>query len=291
MKDSLEDRMKAYYEDRSRIYLPRRTYTVIRIDGKAFHTYTNGCTRPFDEALIKDMDETTLFLCQNVQNTKLAYVQSDEISLILTDFDKLTTASWFDGNVQKMTSIASSLATSKFNQLRTERILTDSWKSYVYGRGQDDEPFFLNWDFTVALNKIKLAQFDARVFTVPSREEVINYLIWRQQDATRNSISMVAQSMYSHKELNKKSTDDMQEMIFQKGQNWNNYPVGQKRGRLIVKQEKMVEIENPILAFKESLITYEDGKAYVKRDKWSVTDPVVFTQGKDFLREQIPSMD
>src|SRR5579859_3516902 len=102
MKDDLGDRMKSYYEDRTRISLPRRTFTIIRIDGKAFHTYTQGLKRPFDVELIEDMDLTTKFLCENIQGAKFAYVQSDEISIALTDFDKITTDAWFNGNLQKM---------------------------------------------------------------------------------------------------------------------------------------------------------------------------------------------
>ena len=121
MKDQLGDRMKAFYEDRTRIKLPRRTYTIIRIDGKAFHTYTKGLKRPFDTGLIDDMNWTTEYLCKNIQGVKFGYVQSDEISLVLTDFDTLQTDLWFDGNLQKMASIAASMATARFNQLRMMR--------------------------------------------------------------------------------------------------------------------------------------------------------------------------
>lgn len=200
-KDSLGSRMKENYEHRTRILLPRRTYTIIRLDGKAFHTYTKGLERPFDKQLVNDMDETAKFLCENIQGVKLAFVQSDEISLVLTDFDKITTNAWFDGNIQKMVSVSASLATAKFNELRPG----------------------------------KLAFFDSRVFTIPEKSEVINYLIWRQQDTVRNSITAVAQSLYSHKELFKKNTNEMQEMCFQKGINWNDYDDGLKRGRIIVK--------------------------------------------------------
>ena len=169
MKDNLGDRMKDYYESRTKSLLPRRTYTIIRIDGKAFHTYTRGLERPFDDKLINDMDETAKYLCKNIQGAKFAFVQSDEISVLLTDFDKLQTSAWFDGSIQKITSISASLATAKFNELRPN----------------------------------KIALFDSRTFTIPSNVEVENYFIWRQQDTVRNSISSVAQSLYSSKELHK----------------------------------------------------------------------------------------
>ncbi len=178
MKDAIGDRMKQYYEDRTRAFLPRRTYTIIRLDGKAFHTYTKGLIRPFDEQLMNDMDETACFLCKNIQGAKFAFVQSDEISILLTDFEELTTDAWFDGNIQKIVSVSASLGTAKFNELRPN----------------------------------KLAFFDSRVFTIPSNIEVENYFIWRQQDFTRNSIYTVAKSLYSHKQLEGIDSNVQQEM-------------------------------------------------------------------------------
>jgi len=291
MKDELGDRMKTYYEDRSRTYLPRRTYTMIRIDGKAFHTYTRGLKRPFDADLIKDMDETTKYLCDNIQGAKFGYVQSDEISILLSDFEKTTTSAWFDGNVQKMASISSSLATAKFNQLRLARWFKETALIPI---AEDIENF-------------KTAMFDSRLFTIPPSEEVINYFIWRQQDATRNSIQAVAQSLYSHKELNGKSTDQLQDLIWKKGQNWNDYPVGQKRGRVILKQETWVALpedraklalKNPKTADNVKWLIDDDqhpnlervGQYYIKRNTWQVVEPPIFTQDKDFLRNLIPVM-
>jgi tRNA(His) guanylyltransferase len=270
MKDELGDRMKSYYEDRTRAYLPRRTYTVIRIDGKAFHTYTKGLMRPFDVGLIEDMDETTKYLCQNIQGAKMGYVQSDEISIIMTDFDKLTTSAWFDGNIQKMSSIAASIATSKFNQLRLLRQV----------RQRPSMPI------SEDLLNHKIAHFDARTFSIPSREETINYLIWRQNDATRNSISSVAQSLYSHKELNGKTTNEMQEMIFQKGQNWNNYPDGQKRGRAIMRNDVLVESQKELYdrtKEKDGWVIKADGSYWVTRSVWTAIDPPIFSKNKPFL--------
>lgn len=109
---SLGDRMKKQYEDRSRIYLQRRTYTIIRIDGKAFHTYTQGLERPFDSKFCRDMDKTAEFLCRNIQGAQFAFVQSDEISILLTDFETIATEAWFDANLQKMCSVSASLATA-----------------------------------------------------------------------------------------------------------------------------------------------------------------------------------
>lgn len=287
MKDELGDRMKSYYEDRTRYNLPRRTFTIIRIDGKAFHTYTKGLKRPFDHDLIDDMNSTTKFLCENIQGAKIGYVQSDEISILLTDFDKIGTDAWFDGNIQKMVSISASLATSEFNQLRTERFLKSQIKDYVTGHSYD--PDLVNFDFSLVLSKLKTAHFDARAFTIPSEEEVINYFIWRQQDATRNSISSVAQSLYSHKELTGKSTDEMQEMIFQKAQNWNDYPIGQKRGRAVVKRIKLVPISKQAAekAKDKSVFVVNNDGVFVERNSWTIVDPPIFTSDKDFIRHEI----
>jgi tRNA(His) 5'-end guanylyltransferase len=249
-KDKLSIRIKEFYENRTRYYLPRRTYTVIRVDGKSFHSFTRGLEKPFDNGLVYDMDETAIYLCKNIQGAKLAFVQSDEISIILTDFDKITTDAWFDGNIQKMVSISASMATSKFNQLRTSRkILSNGNISFE--------------DFS----NLKLAEFDSRVFTIPALVEVYNYLIFRQNDTVRNSISSVAQSLYSHTELEKKNQSDMQEMCFQKGVNWNDFDPKVKNGRLIIKieEEKMINDET------------------IARNEWKSVAAPTFTKDKTIL--------
>lgn len=206
--------MKEQYEYRTRYLLPRRTYTIIRLDGKAFHTFTKKMNCPYDEAFMRTMDVTAKFLCENIQGCQLAYVQSDEISLLLTDFKKITTDAWFDGQVQKMVSVAASMATAKFN-----------------------EEINLNWG-SLSQTNVKpsdLAFFDARAFSIPDPVEVENYFISRQKDAVRNSLSMHAQSLYSHKELHGKSQVNMHDMIHDKGENWDELPNGFKRGRTIAK--------------------------------------------------------
>lgn len=232
-KTALGDRMKGNYESRAQQYLIRRMPTIIRLDGKAFHSYTKGLDKPFDEGLIEDMQETTKFLCENIQGAKLGYTQSDEITIVLTDYEELNTQMWYDGNVQKITSVSASLATAKFNQLR---LLRFSEKNEFEAGNHPDTLTLINEVATYDnIYDFKLAFFDARVFQIPEKEEVLNCLIWRQRDAERNSISMLAQSLYSHKELDKKNTSDMQEMCFQRGHNWNNLDYSKKRGSLIVK--------------------------------------------------------
>lgn len=275
MKDELGNRIKRNYEKRTRILLPRRTYTIIRIDGKAFHTYTRGCERPFDAGLIADMDETAKYLCSKIQGAKIGFVQSDEINILMTDFDTLQTDAWFDGNIQKIVSIAASHAASKFNQLR--------WMRYVnerYNDGAADDP--VSWEWFEAVRKLRLADFDARTFTIPSLTEVCNYFIWRQQDTVRNSISSVAQSLYSSKQLHGKNMSEQQDMIHEKGQNWNDFPAIQKRGRFVYKKEIKCETE-----FK--------GKEFIQqsytRNIWVAEECPTFTKDQNFLLEFIPNIN
>lgn len=220
--DSLGDRMKSQYEDRYRFLLPRRTYTIIRCDGKAFHTFTRGYQKPYDYAIADAMNDAAFALCQGAQGSAFAYVQSDEISVLLTDFATIQTDAWFDGNVQKIASVSAAIATAAFNRA-------------LFGG--------LDWDRSGAL-------FDARVFTIPDPVEVENYFIWRQQDATRNSISGLAQAHFSPKQLHGVNNAQMQELLFrEKGINWNDCPTDEKRGRAVVYDEMAWRIDREIPVF------------------------------------------
>ena len=208
MKDELGKRMKENYEDRYRIKLTRRMPVIIRLDGKSFHTFTKQCHKPFDELYNRIMYRITEYLITNIQGAKVAYTQSDEISLLLTDFDKLTTDAWFDYNVQKMTSVSSGMA-SGFLCLECEK-----WfRKLIYPE-----------------------VFDSRVFNIP-REEVTNYFIWRQKDWIRNSVQMLAQSVFSHKELNGKNQSSMHDMLYTKGINWADLNDKWKNGIFIFKED------------------------------------------------------
>ena len=270
MKDALGDRMKEFYEDRTRIKLPRRTFTIIRIDGKAFHTYTRGLERPFDEDLIEDMDATAAYLCKNIQGAKFAYVQSDEISLLLTDFDELGTHAWFDNNLQKMVSVAASMATAEFNRLRLMRGFGNYEQTPTKGRA--------------IISQFNMAQFDARAFQIPFIDEVENYFIWRQQDAVRNSISSVAQSLYSPRELHGVKTDQMQELIFQKGINWNDYAPRKKRGGIIRKVEKVFVRRDTTAEVTQETVVIPESAIY-KRNVWELdAETPTFTQDREFIK-------
>ena len=209
-KDSLGDRMKGY-ENVSRIYLPRRMPLIIRLDGRAFHTFTRGFDRPYDKHLTSIMQYTAKELCENISGARLAYTQSDEISILITDYDDISTEPWFGKNLQKICSISASMCTLFFNRMFRELL-----------KG-------------IRNNKIDQAMFDCRAFIVP-KEDVYNYFLWRQKDAERNSIQMLAQANYSHKELQGKNTAALHDLLMGKGINWNDVSVANKRGACIHKK-------------------------------------------------------
>jgi tRNA(His) 5'-end guanylyltransferase len=239
--DSLGDRMKGY-ENISRVYLTRRMPAIIRVDGKAFHSFTRGFKRPFDEILHQTMWETGTALCKNIEGCQLAYIQSDEISLLLTDYENIKTEAWFGKNIQKMVSISASIATLAFNK-EFPRL------------SSGEEPY---------AKKYNQATFDSRVFILP-KEEVNNYFIWRQQDATRNSVLSVGQANFSHKELQNTSCNQIQDKLFLEKQiNFNDFETWQKRGVCIVKNDR---------EFEETI-----------RRRWEVDmDIPIFTENRDYV--------
>lgn len=259
VRDELGKRMKEFYETVPKTKLVRRMPVAIRIDGKAFHTFTRGFQKPFDEVLIKSMQETMKYLCENIQGCVLGYHQSDEITLILVDYKKLTSSAWFDYEVQKMCSISASMATMAFNKEFT--------RNYLYFLHNED----LDWEDESNEKQAKIysnammkgAMFDSRCFNIP-KEEVTNLIYWRQLDATRNSIQMVGQANFSHKELHGKSCNMIQDMLMtQKEINWNDFPVYQKRGSCCIKKDNQWIIDNKIPIFKGEDRKYIEDLIYV----------------------------
>lgn len=235
--DDLGTRMKTYYEGIPQTKLMRRTPVIIRIDGKAFHTFTRGFEKPFDKIMVKTMQETTKYLCENIQGCVFGYTQSDEITLVLIDYQKLTTSAWFDYEVQKMCSIAASMATMAFNKFFEKNVEKFDIKLFSDEEGNviNDKRHQIMQVYLKAIEKG--AMFDARVFNIP-KEEVTNCIYWRQLDATRNSIQSVGQANFSHKELQDKTCNMIQDMLHeQKGINWNDYPTCLKRGTAVKKNE------------------------------------------------------
>ena len=235
--DDLGTRMKEY-EKRNQYYLQKRTPVAIRVDGRSFHTFTKGFKRPFDDVLIKTMQETAKYICENMGNAKFAYVQSDEITIILVDYDTLETDCWFNYRTDKLCSISASMATMAFNKFfkknaenYIQNCATDYETDGLYGKGTPEYQLCEIYQKAVE----KGAMFDARCFNIP-KEEVTNLVYWRQLDAIRNSIQMVGQANFSHKELQNKSCNMIQDMLNeQKGINWNDYPTVCKRGTAVIK--------------------------------------------------------
>lgn len=247
VRDDLGTRMKTFYENVPKFRLYRRTPVAIRIDGKAFHTFTRGFKKPFDEILIKSMQQTMKYLCENIQGCVLGYTQSDEITLILQDYKTLTTNAWFDYEIQKICSISASMATMIFNQKFHENVREwcDENELSVIPYFNEDKPVEFKQLYETYWNAVhKGAMFDARCFNIP-KEEVTNLLYWRQLDAARNSVQMVGQAYFSHKELQNKSCSDIQNMLMEKYNiNWNDFPTTQKRGSCCIKNVDLDEYGN-----------------------------------------------
>lgn len=244
--DELGKRMKIY-EAVPKMKLVRRMPVAIRLDGKAFHTFTRGMQKPFDEVLIKSMQETMQYLCKNIQGCVLGYAQSDEITLILIDYKELNTCAWFDNEVQKMVSISASMATMAFNRAFAKnvdewgRLTFPDWDNGGTDKELDENLLKLNDVYQKAIEKG--AMFDARVFNIP-KEEVTNLILWRQFDATRNSIQMVGQANFSHNELQGKTCNQIQDMLHElRNINWNDFPTTQKRGSCCVRNSYTVSTD------------------------------------------------
>lgn len=263
---SLGDRMKNY-ENAYRIYLPNRLPVIVRLDMRAGHTYTRNFCRPFDSRMHKAMVETAKALCAEVSGCKMAYTQSDEISLLVTNNDTIEMQPWFGNNLQKIVSLTAAKASIVFQQ--EMRYIVDCESI----RCDDEDKYFLHSTYIAHLNNV---MFDSRAFILPE-DEVTNYFIWRQQDATRNSIEMAARAHFSHKECDHKNCDKLQEMLLQKGINWNDYEVWQKRGVCI----KKIEVEMPIIYGKDisNLIS-----KVVKRTHWVEDDNIpIFTENRAYI--------
>jgi tRNA(His) 5'-end guanylyltransferase len=258
--DSLGDRMKEY-EGVPRTTLMRRVPVMMRLDGKAFHTFTKGLPRPYCRPFHECMWAAAKYLCENIQGAQVAYVQSDEIQLLLTDYADIKTEAWYDYQVQKMTSVAAAMCSVAFAAEYTERMII---------------PNSLNLKGPIDTLKRRLPAFDCRVWNLP-KDEVVNVFIWRQQDATRNAIQMAGQSQFSHGELHGVNCDQIQEKLFQERSiNFNDYPVPQKRGVCIVKEKYEVVI---------GAQDYHPG-IRAERWRWVVDENIpIFTQDRDYIQK------
>ena len=232
----LGKRMKTY-EGVTHHHLIRRTPVIIRLDGKAFHTLTKGFDRPFDNILMQAMQQTMFYLAKEIQGCVFGYTQSDEITLVLTDYKELNTNAYFDYNIQKLTSVCASIATREFIIAIANLCLDDENKANKYFKG------------------LTSLAFDARAFNIPV-SDVCNNLVWRQLDCIRNSKQMVAQANFSAKELHKKSCDKLVEMLNEKGIDWNSFPSTCKYGTTVYKENGIwkLDIETPVFTENRNFI-------------------------------------
>lgn len=261
LNDNLGDRMKKY-EYVTRTYLTPRTPVIIRVDGKAFHTFTRGFRRPFDEIFANAMQATMKYMCENIQGCVLGYTQSDEITLVLVDYKELDSQGWFDYNIQKCASVAASMATLAFNKNFNKLVsnyIEDCFDSF------DVDSEYSKYNEILCNAAETGAIFDARIFNIP-KEEVTNCILWRQNDASRNSVQMVGFANFSQKEMQRKSCTEVQDMLMlQRGINWNDFPTKFKRGSCCVRVQRdnssrpKWEIDNDIPIFKG------EGREYIER--------------------------
>ena len=265
-KDSLGDRMKDY-ENCYRLYLSKRQPIIIRCDMRAGHTFTKGFERPYDIAFASCMWETARKLCENVGGCRFGYTQSDEITLVLADWENPKTEPWFGNNLQKIVSISASMATLYFNKAFMEMLSKafhnlniPSEKLQVYHKALSE----------------KTAIFDSRAFIIP-REEIFNVLYWRQLDCKRNSIQLLGQANFSHNQLQNKNSDEIQEMLFQeKGINWAKEPEWFKNGVAIYKKPTKVDYYNK----------FDGSSGVVYRNKWYADlETPVFTKDKQYIEK------
>ena len=269
-RSEFDKRMKKY-EYVSRTYLTTRTPVIIRIDGKCFHSFTRGFKKPFDEILSGTMQETMKYLCENIQGCVLGYTQSDEITLILVDYKDIDTCAWFDYNIQKCASVAASMATMTFNRLFKQ--INDDWWFGLTNKwvesGMTKNTFISESDIelyskhSLAIGQ-KGAMFDARVFNIP-KEEVCNNILWRQQDAIRNSIQMVGHANFSDKQMHGKNTSEIKEMLLsEKGIDWNDLPTKFQRGSCCIKTFDEQTGRNEWIIDNEIPIFKAEGRKYIE---------------------------
>lgn len=283
--DTLSDRMKSY-ENVTRNYLIPNMPIIVRIDGRAFHTYTKQkwCEHPYSSILIECFQKTTLKVCEETSNVVFAYHQSDEVSFFLKDYEKRDQQQIFQGNIQKIVSTFASKFTIHFNKFIQEALLLKmtyfetnpevTGQFVTYQRAQED------------YSNLKIAEFDARVFNLPVHE-VTNYFIWRQKDWERNSVTQYASSIYSHNQLMNKSTVEKLDMINQSGNKpWQNLAIHLREGTFF----KKVEVELPIKELSEEQVKWlteeEMVEGVMTRKKWIIdhNSPVLYLN-KEYLEE------
>lgn len=196
---------------------------LARIDGKAFHTLTKNMKKPFDENFHQSMINAAKELCENISGVKIAYVQSDEISLLLTDYDKINTQPWFNYELRKCCSVSASIATGGF-LVSYMKLFKDQAEKIMIGNGI-------------------IPSFDSRFWNL-DRENIFDYFKWRQIDCIKNSKMLLGQSHFSHKQLHGKNTDEVCQMLLEKNISWDKTEARFKYGTILIKENYIIQVNN-----------------------------------------------
>jgi tRNA(His) guanylyltransferase len=250
------------YEQAARTTFPKRMPLVVRVDGKAFSKLTSSLKSqgdPFNRDFVDAMDKVATALCREIQGAQIAYVQSDECSVLVHGYKKFESTPWFDNQCQKIVSVVASVAAATFT--------ANSWR--VFGSRDKFDP---------SAYDVRPVFFDARAFVLPEHD-VANYFLWRQQDAMRNSVQMLARSHFSHKECDGKSCEMMKVMLSEKNVKWDDLPGGLRRGRVVVKRPEEHTIN----------VKGEDRK--IMRLTWMVEDAPTFSQNRSFFDHMLATED
>ena len=267
--DELGKRMKGYENECNR-KLVKKLPVIVRIDGRAFHTFTKKLNKPFDDLLIDTMHETMRYLCKHVAGCVLGYCQSDEISLLLQDYKNEETQPWFEYRTNKLCSVTAAMATFAFNRIFENKV-AEFYDLCCENRTLFDE----NEERIKTLFDCcdKGAMFDARAFTLPFNE-VTNYFYWREADAIRNSIEMVGHANFSQNQLHKVNTDGIKKMLFEKGIDYDKIPIYKQRG---------------VCCIKTKMPLFSPDNKQVMRTVW-VTDidiPIFKGDGREYIESKI----
>lgn len=262
--DPLGLRMKEY-EKEPRVYLDRKKAVILRLDGRCFHSFTKGLKKPFDDVLIKTMEETMIKLCENIQGAKLGYHQSDEISILVTDWEKEKTECWFRYGIQKMVSIGASMATLFFNEA-WERNTKEEIDRIYYNSGY--EPMMEDRIYCEKLCEKRFkALFDCRAFTIPVLE-IENYFIWREKDAIKNAVSMVGFAHFSHKALHGINSQGKIDMLLkEKRINFNALSPRYRRGACAVREDVVLDNDRVRKKWKidHNIPDFRDDRDYITK--------------------------
>ena len=287
--ETLKDKCE-YFRNLTDYRLTPNSYVILMLDGHCFSKMIkNKYKKPFDDTFIKIMNETAKYLVQNIQGAKLAYVQSDEISILITDFDTPETDAPFGYRLCKLQSIAAAMAASKFNQLAF--IYNTEPSLYETNKSDGEDTIYRPSELIEKLKEQKLVEFDCKAWAVPDYNTAFCHFLWRQNDCIRNSKQQAAQTYLNHKELMNKDTDEQVSLLFEKeGIDWNQYDNGKKYGRLIYKERRLfkntvVDTENAGLDGISVLETKE--QEYI-RNVWTEHGATPFGEENNIIKTLIP---